>query len=303
MAGRSYTDRLDYPDEGHPRFWALGTLEGAEVTRKADALFEHGKKWLIPDDIAVEATAEIVTSPATPTGHTRSLHALYTDDRQRFHIHLPHTEPGSVKDASELKGPASHRLVFAMTGAKPGLFEWAEATGPISVEANQEGICLAKGAVKGDGYRVKIPPYTMVAIELNGGIHHFHNVKALSYHRLNNPAQGAGDNLTLNTQQWHGDLPKHFKALAPEKVYRNMPDGYSRVPVISSELGFDVFMQRAHEALAESANQAPDPEKDNIRKMITNMHILALDCSDGSRSHADAFSARQELGKTPMLFG
>jgi hypothetical protein len=226
-----------------PRCWLLGSVEGA-ARATADTLYEHGKEtWLQYDDVANELSREVATSAPDTRGITRSLHALKTDGLQRFHIHLPQSAPGSVIAEDELKKPASHRIVFAMTGAQPGLFEWAEVKGPITV-GEQDGIATAQGEAVNTGHRIAIPPYSMVAIELAGGIHHFHNIRGLSFHRHNEPGNAVGDNITLHTQQWHGAMPQWWTAAAPMLLQ-------ARPATFSEPQALQQFMEKSYSRLRD----------------------------------------------------
>ncbi len=215
-----------------PRVWHLATVSGdakAELdrwmTRSND--LEH-------DDVADEQSRQIVTSEPFDGGKTHSLHDLLTDDRQRFHIHLPYTPTSATRDASLLKEPASHRYLMIATGEKPGLFEWADAKGPINVDT-QAPTSIATGEVNRMGYRAVIPPYSIYCIELMGGIHHFHNIRGFSFHRENLPSQGDGDDLTLNTQQWHGKLPPQFLDLKPTLIFPGLDEGEDH-PIVGKPL-------------------------------------------------------------------
>lgn len=214
---------LNNPMAAHdrPRIWHLATVTGDAKTA-LDAWMTRANN-LEHDDVADENTRQIMTSEPFDDGKTRSLHDLQTDDKQRFHIHLPHTPAGMTRDAGMLKDPASHRYLMVATGDKPGLFEWADAKGPLSVET-ENSVSVARGDVSHMGYRAVIPPHSIYCIELMGGIHHFHNIRGFSFHRENLPTQGSGDDLTLNTQQWHGKLPARFHDIIPSLIYPGIDD-------------------------------------------------------------------------------
>jgi hypothetical protein len=244
-----------------PRIWHMGTIEGAEAQAYAEQWIAR-ENQLEHDDVADEKSRQIATSPTYNGGRTRSLHDLQTDGGQQFHIHLPNTAAGTTVDASKLKEAASHRFLVVVTGKTPGLFEWADAKGPLRVE-NDENISVATGTVADTGYRVTIPPYSIYAIELMGGIHHFHNIRGFSFHRENMPTTGQGDDLTLNTQQWRGDLPKTFETLEPSLIYPNIDAhaGAKNNGILVGEPktfhdadGLKTFLERTEETLTKAAH-------------------------------------------------
>jgi hypothetical protein len=278
-----------------PRIWHIGSIVGDEAQSYAEEWIARPNN-LEHDAVADEESRQITTSPTYKKGRTHSLHDLKTDDRQQFHIHLPSTPAGTKVDARKLKEAASHRFLTVVTGKTPGLFEWADAKGELKVEDNN-GISVATGAVADKGYRVEIPPYSIYAIELMGGIHHFHNIRGFSFHRENMPTQGQGDDLTLNTQQWRGDKPKEFASLQPSHIYPNVdadldsvnhPQCSGRPQQFQNKLGLEVFLKRTQKTLeGATGNMKLGLEGDEERspyRLMMDVYVQAKHCAQPPRT-------------------
>lgn len=222
---------------------------------------------------------------------------LKTDHQQAFHIHLPNTPAGSIVDASVLKEPASHRLVFAMTGQEPGLFEWADVKGPIQV-VSKNGVSAAQGNSAAHGYKVTIPPHSLVAIELMGGIHHFHNIRGLSFHRLNMHASTPGNNITLNTQKWDSALPKSFTELKPQHIGEDARKNSCKPLIFGDAESMKQFMGESYSVLAQHARSPlnGEPESDHkTRSMVDAIYTAAQHCSDAPATWQNSW-AKQRVG-------
>ena len=153
------------------------------------------------------------------------------------------------------------------------------------------------------GYKVTIPPHSLVAIELMGGIHHFHNIRGLSFHRLNMPANNLGNNITLNTQQWGGNLPKGFTELRPQPIHNHSLEHAGRPVVFHDLKSMQRFMHDSYGFLAQTARSPLHEEWDRhveTRPLIDHIYASAHNFCSSPATMADrALQSSDQRFKPP----